>query len=119
MNFVGRTPLPTIAQYLAAADVLVIPDTVTDATASPLKMFEYMAMARPIVTVDRASLREILGDAALYFPRGDVAALAAQIRCALEPASEGLGDQAHVRASGYTYAERAAKIVRAAQAVLA
>jgi glycosyltransferase involved in cell wall biosynthesis len=83
ISFVSRQTSNVIAQYLAAADVLVIPDTVTDATASPLKMFEYMAMACPIVSVDRPALREIMGDGALYFPRGDVNAFASALRAGL------------------------------------
>jgi glycosyltransferase involved in cell wall biosynthesis len=118
VHFVGRLPAPLVAQYLAAADVLVIPDTVTDTTASPLKMFEYMAMERPIVSVDRASLREILGDAALYFPSGDTQAFAAALRHALEPEARSLGEEARARAAAFTYARRAAQIVVAAEAVL-
>ena len=77
-----------MARYLAAADVLVIPGTVSGRNASPLKMFEYMAMHRPIVAVDLASLREILGDdGALYVPAGDAAALAdALLTLAADPA---------------------------------
>lgn len=106
------------AQYLAAADVLVIPDTVTDATASPLKMFEYMAMTRPIVCVDRAALREILGDGALYFPRGDAAALARAIQAALHSDSQRLAERARERVAEFTYTKRAEKIMRAAECVL-
>lgn len=116
--FVGRKPSNVTAQYLAAADALVIPDTVTDATASPLKMFEYMAMARPIVCVDRASLYEIMGDAALYFPRGDVNALANALERAVRPSSQILGEQARTRVVDFTYAKRAQKIVRAATSVV-
>ena len=108
-----------IADYLAAADVLVIPDTVTDATASPLKMFEYMAMARPIVCVDRASLREILGDAALYFPRGDVDAFANALERAAQHDAQDLGERARERVREFTYAKRAEKIVRAAETICA
>jgi glycosyltransferase involved in cell wall biosynthesis len=118
VRFVRRQPAEVIAQYLAAADVLVIPDTVTDATASPLKMFEYMAVARPVVCVDRASLREILGNAALYFPRGDTAAFAAALRAALAPEAHSLGEQARTRVAEFTYKRRAEKIVRAAQDAL-
>ncbi|MBI4672667.1 MAG: glycosyltransferase [Chloroflexi bacterium] len=107
-----------IAQYLAAADALVIPDTVTDATASPLKMFEYMAMARPIVCVERASLREILGDDALYFPRGDVAALARALQDAMRPGSQHVAERARERVADFTYTKRAKKIVRAAESVV-
>ncbi len=97
--FVKRQTSNVIAEYLAASDALVIPDTVTDATASPLKMFEYMAMARPIVCVDRASLREILQDAAFYFPRGEVNAFAAQLQNAVQSAAQDLGERARERGS--------------------
>lgn len=118
VEFVGRQPPDLIARYLAASDVLVIPDTVTDATASPLKMFEYMAMARPIVCLDRASLREILGDSAYYFPRGDLDALAASLQQAMQPAAQALGEQGHKRVQEYTYAKRAEKIIRAVRSIL-
>ena len=49
MRFVGQTGPETVGQYLNAADVLTIPDTVTTVTASPLKLFEYMAVGKPIV----------------------------------------------------------------------
>lgn len=117
VNFAGRKDLNTIAQYLAAADALVIPDTVTDATASPLKMFEYMAMARPIVCVDRPALREIINDTALYFPRGDVNAFSQALQTAIQPQSQHLGEQARERVAQYTYAKRAEKIVSAAETV--
>lgn len=118
VSFVPRQPADVIAQYLAAADVLVIPDTVTDATASPLKMFEYMAMARPIVCVERPSLREILGDAALYFPRGDAPALARALDQALLTDAQPLGEKARERSAHFTYTRRAQEIVRAATALL-
>ncbi|MDL1896244.1 glycosyltransferase family 4 protein [Anaerolineae bacterium CFX7] len=118
VQLIGRQAPDVIAAYLAAADALVIPDTVTDATASPLKMFEYMAMRRPIVCVDRAALREILDDAALYFPRGNVADLAAQLARAIQPAAQTLGVRARERVQEFTYAKRAEKIARAAESVL-
>jgi glycosyltransferase involved in cell wall biosynthesis len=117
-HFVGRKTPEVVAQYLAAADVLVIPDTVTDATASPLKMFEYMAMARPIVCVDRASLREILGDSAFYFARGDVRAFTKVLESAMQPDAQGMGERARARVADFTYKNRAAQIVRAAEAVV-
>lgn len=118
VQFAGRQSSAVTAQYLAAADALVIPDTVTDATASPLKMFEYMAMARPIVCVDRAALREILDDGALYFPRGDAAALADALRQAASASAQNIAERARARVVDYTYAKRAEKIVRAAESVL-
>lgn len=118
VQFVGRQRPDVIAEYLAAADGLVIPDTVTDATASPLKMFEYMAMARPIVCIDRVSLREILGDGAFYFPRGDVGALAEALTRAVQVEAQGVGERARERVGEYTYARRAEKIVGAAEMIV-
>jgi glycosyltransferase involved in cell wall biosynthesis len=119
VHFAGRHPPPLTAEYLAATDALVIPDTVTDSTASPLKMFEYMAMARPIVCVARPALREILGEAAFYFPRGDVPALAAALARAVQPEAAALGQSALTRAAGFTYARRAEKIMDVAEQLLA
>ncbi|PMY01013.1 glycosyl transferase family 1, partial [Pseudomonas sp. MPR-R2A5] len=46
--------------------------------ASPLKLFEYMALSRAIVAPDQANIREVLTDGvdALLFRPGDPAALA-------------------------------------------
>src|SRR5205807_262957 len=48
----GPVSQEKVALYLNAADALVIPDTVTQLTASPLKLFEYMAVGKPIVLKD-------------------------------------------------------------------
>jgi glycosyltransferase involved in cell wall biosynthesis len=114
VRFAGLQPPPTVARYLAAADALVIPGTVSGRNASPLKMFEYMAMHRPIVAVDLPSLREILGDdGALYVPAGDPDALAAALLAlAADPAqAEALGRRAGERAGGYTYSARARAVL--------
>ncbi len=109
----GQVPPDAVAPYLYAADVLVIPDTVTTLTASPLKLFEYMAAGRPIVLRELPALREILGDDALYFPPGDAAALAAALtRLAAAPdLAARLGAAAARAAAGYTYAERARRVL--------
>ena len=52
--------------------MLAIPDTVTDVTASPLKLFEYLATERAVVLPDIPALREVLpGSVGYYFRRGD------------------------------------------------
>jgi glycosyltransferase involved in cell wall biosynthesis len=118
VTFLGRQPPEEVAKVLAAADTLVIPDSVTDDTASPLKMFEYMAMARPIVSVDRPSLREIMGETAIYYPRGNVPVLASALARAIAPEGAALGERARLRVADHTYTRRAERIVSAAEALL-
>jgi hypothetical protein len=71
-------------------------------------------MARPIVCVDRISLREILADGAVYFPQGEPAALAAALTRATGPDAEELAALARENVAEHTYARRAEKIIAAA-----
>lgn len=117
VQFVEPQPQDVVAQYLAAADVLAIPDTVTDITASPLKLFEYMAMRRPIICVDLPALREVIHErAARFVKRGDVQDLRAALRdLARDPARRAaMGEAAHEQAQEWTYTRRAEKIVQLA-----
>ena len=110
----GQLPQERAASYVQAADVLVIPDTVTGMTASPLKLFEYMAAAKPIICKDMTALREIVtGDAAIFIEGGDATALASAISSLIsDPARrERMGKAALALSSDYTYAARAARIV--------
>jgi glycosyltransferase involved in cell wall biosynthesis len=120
VRIVPPQPASDIPTYLAAADALVIPDTVTKASASPLKLFEYAAMARPIVATDLPALREILpSDAAHYVAPGDPAATAAGIAwVATHPEEAGAMAERARRAVGrYTYHHRAAAIIAFCQRV--
>lgn len=119
--FVPPQPQPTVARYLAAADVLAIPDTVTDVTASPLKLFEYMAMSRPIITVDLPALREVIDESAARFVRrGDVADLRdALIELAADPERRArMSHAAYQQAQQWTYVRRAQRILDVAHAVM-
>ena len=111
--FTGQLPQARAVAYTQAADVLVIPDTVTMMTASPLKLFEYMAVGRPIVCKDMQALREIVTEeAALFIEGGDAGSLARAL-CSLmdDPARrERMGEAALRLSAEYTYAARAARI---------
>lgn len=103
-----------VPTYLAAADALVIPDTVTKASASPLKLFEYAAMARPIVATDLPALREVLPpESARYVASANANALAEGLRWVAEHPhdADGMAKRARRAVTRYTYRERAAAIV--------
>ncbi|MGI8690836.1 MAG: glycosyltransferase [Thermomicrobiales bacterium] len=120
VRIVPPRPVHEIPVYLAAADILVIPDTVTKASASPLKLFEYAAMARPIIATDLPALREILpADAAHYVVPGDPAATAAGIVWMATHAEEAdaMAERARHAVERYTYRHRAAAIVAFCQQV--
>jgi glycosyltransferase involved in cell wall biosynthesis len=63
--------------FYARMDCVVIPSR--DEPCA-LVASEAMAVGRPVIAAQHGGLPEVLGDAALYYPMGDVAALAAQIR---------------------------------------
>ena len=69
--FVGHRPHADIPQYLRAADVLVLPNkdgfAMSERHTSPLKLFEYMASGRPIVSSDLPSIREVLSEEEAVF----------------------------------------------------
>jgi len=80
-GFVDNALLP---QYQAAAEILLMPyeETITVSgggntadIASPMKMFEYMAAGRPIISSDLPVIHEVLDETmAVFCPPGDIAA---------------------------------------------
>lgn len=69
-----------LSEYLSAIDIALQPEVTP--YASPLKLFEYMALGRAIVAPDTENIREVLEHEvdSLVFPAGNVAALADAIR---------------------------------------
>jgi len=68
--FTGEVPASRIPETLSACNVLAMP--FPDLShyrhhMSPLKMFEYMAAGRPIVTTDLPTVRDILSEENAYF----------------------------------------------------
>ncbi|NJP05026.1 MAG: glycosyltransferase family 4 protein [Chloroflexaceae bacterium] len=109
----GPCPQENVVRYLAAADVCVIPDTLTDMTASPLKLFEYLAMGVPIVLPDLPSLREIVPETLVqFFPRRSTAGLTNALQAAIsEPDQEERYRARQTVAAAYTYDRRAARVL--------
>jgi glycosyltransferase involved in cell wall biosynthesis len=84
VTFTGLVEPTRVAQLLTQADVLVLPNpasAISTRYTSPLKLFEYMAAGRPIVSSNLPSIREVLRDGvnALLVPPGDPIALASAI----------------------------------------
>lgn len=75
---VGRQPFGEVPRWLAAADVVVVPQRSTPATVGqmPAKLFDAMAMGRPIVATAVGDIPLVLGGCGWIVPPGDPAALA-------------------------------------------
>jgi glycosyltransferase involved in cell wall biosynthesis len=73
----GRVPHDQIAEYIAAMDVAVVADERTG-VASPMKLLEYMAMARAVLAPDLPNIRDLVRDdsTGLLFLPADAASLA-------------------------------------------
>ncbi len=73
--FAGVIQRAHIAEYMNIFDIALQPAVIP--YASPLKLFEYLALGLPIVAPDMPNIREIVGDGdcALLFEPGDKASL--------------------------------------------
>lgn len=60
ITFTGLVQRESVAKFLAAFDIALQPDVVE--YASPLKLFEYLALGQAIVAPDTPNIREILED---------------------------------------------------------
>lgn len=79
VTFTGVVPREQVPGYVAAFDIALQPAVV--AYASPLKLFEYLALGCAIVAPDSANLREVLvdGQNALLFSADQAGALEAAL----------------------------------------
>lgn len=121
--FTGIVPRDAVPAYVSVFDVALQPAVVD--YASPLKLFEYLALGRAIVAPDQPNIREILDDGvnALLFdprdPRGLTAAIdrlsaddALRARLAAEA-------RATIRRRGLTWAANAERVTRLFEELLA
>jgi glycosyltransferase involved in cell wall biosynthesis len=97
--------------------MLVLPNSmsaISDRYTSPLKLFEYMRLGRPIVASNLAAIREVLtdGKTALLVPPDDPEALAAAlVRLGSDLGlAAALGAAARGLAPEYTWARRAERL---------
>jgi len=119
-GFVENARLPL---YQAAGEILLMPyERVIEGSSggnsaeicSPMKMFEYMAAGRAILTSDLPVIREVLDDgSAVLCPPEDNDAWAAALAALLEdaPRREALAMRALDRAGEYTWLSRAERVI--------
>jgi glycosyltransferase involved in cell wall biosynthesis len=121
--FAGLIPREEIVDYVAAFDVALQPHVVP--YASPLKLFEYMALGRAIVAPATANIREVLsnGEDALLFDPDDASAFGAALEQLCDDAAlrERLGRAARatLERKGFTWADNARRIVALGEEALA
>ena len=116
--FVGKVNHAMIPIYLKAFDVLVAPFPENEHYKyymSPMKIFEYMASSRPIVSTRLPSLEEIIGEGeALLVAPENSSELAHGLENVLN--DDGLADSLQKRAFAtilnYTWQNRAKKIIQ-------
>jgi len=114
----GQKPHSEIPKYLAAADVLLLPNSgkkdISRYYTSPIKLFEYMASGRPIVASDLPSIVEILNDQnSVLVEADDPEALARGINSVLEDEqlAKRIADAALENVKQYDWNARAKKIL--------
>jgi len=82
VRLVGEVRFDDVPRYLIAADVVVVPQRATTDTVGqvPAKLFDAMALGRPIVATTVSMIPEILDGCGVVVPPGDVGGLAEAIR---------------------------------------
>jgi glycosyltransferase involved in cell wall biosynthesis len=115
-GFVENSRLPL---YQAAADVLLMPYGRSISASSgqdiaevinPMKMFDYMAAGRAILSADLPVIHEVLNEGnAVFCEPGDVNSWERKLGELLsdKPRRRALGAQARMDVGGYTWAARA------------
>ncbi len=124
VTFTGFVPNERIPLYQASADVLLMPYSKTVATSSggntalvcsPMKMFEYMAAGRAILTSDLPVLREVLDETmAVFCPPEDAGAWESALSQLLNHSKQrqALGQRAREAVQRYSWIERAKSVLQ-------
>jgi glycosyltransferase involved in cell wall biosynthesis len=126
VDFAGLVPPGDVAGALAAATMLVLPNTrtaISERYTSPLKLFEYLAIGRPIVASDSPAIREVLrdGETAILVPPGEPQPLADALTRLSRDATLAakLAAAARTLSASFTWEARAARLEGALTAAAA
>jgi len=110
VRVLGQTPQPVVEALVAAADVLVLP-SVDEGFGLPA--LEAMSVGTAVIVSDGGALPEVVGDAGLVVPAGDVEALANALERVLTDVDlrADLGRRGEERAAGFSWETAARKTV--------
>jgi glycosyltransferase involved in cell wall biosynthesis len=124
VTFTGFVPNQELPRYQAAADILLMPysrsimgssgNADSANVASPMKMFEYMAAGRAIVSADLPVIREVLNEKNAVFCEPDhveVWKSAVERLLNEEDQRSSLSQRAKQDVQGYTWLSRAKRIL--------
>jgi glycosyltransferase involved in cell wall biosynthesis len=79
INFVGFVPIERVPEFIAQADIGIVPILMH---MQPTKLFEYVAMDKPVIASDFPAMRDCFDDKAVkYYSPGDLQGL---VNCILE-----------------------------------
>jgi len=120
----GEIPFDEVPAYLVAADVVAVPQRATADTVGqvPAKIFDAMALARPVVSTAVSMVPEILDGCGVLVPPGDPVALAAALGRLLDDpqAAAELGRRARERCRArYSFAAARAALFPLVERVVA
>lgn len=121
IHFTGFVKKSHVSDYLAAMDIATLPNT--EDYCSPLKLFEYMAMGLPTVSVRTAAVNEVIIETehGLCFERGDVVSMQAALNTLLcdEPLRKTMGANAATRVQNtFTWSHNADRVYTLLKEVL-
>ena len=110
VHLLGRKPYDEVARYMAAMDVLIMPWNRSPwiAACNPVKLKEYLAVGRPVVTTDFPALA---GWRDLVRVAGDAESFSGAIRSALAAPHDGTA--ALTRLAGETWDDKACRVADA------
>ncbi|MCE1240850.1 MAG: glycosyltransferase family 4 protein [Azonexaceae bacterium] len=116
--FLGAVAPAERFNTINAADLCLLPlsDTsIGSRYTSPLKLFEYMALGKPVVAADVPALRSIITshENGVLVPVNDVEQLAEALNVLLadRSAAQRIGDAARLRAQDFSWESRADKLI--------
>ena len=114
--FAGPVPHDKVPEYVSLIDIAVQP--AANEYCCPMKILEYMAVAKPIVAPKQENILDVLRDdgEAQYFTPGDVQSLAGALKVlvAAPDRARRMGEKARraITERGFLWQENAAKVVR-------